>query len=127
MGITQIKIRERERKILQLRTNHTLEEIGEMFGVTRERIRQIEVKALRRIALSKRFKGEGPVTVESDIERLELSIRADNCLRKSGINTVGDILESGLFNLLKMKNLGLKCTQEIRNAIRRCGFRVWRI
>ena len=70
MGMTQIKIRERERKILQLRTNHTLEEIGEMFGVTRERIRQIEAKALRRIALSKRFKGEGPVTVESDIESL---------------------------------------------------------
>ena len=127
MGMTQIKIRERERKILQLRTNHTLEEIGEMFGVTRERIRQIEAKALRRIALGKRFKEEGPVTVESDIERLELSIRADNCLRKSGINKVGDILESGLFNLLKMKNLGRKCTLEIRNAIRRCGFRVWNI
>jgi RNA polymerase primary sigma factor len=30
---------------------HTLEEVGKMFGVTRERIRQIEAKALERIRL----------------------------------------------------------------------------
>ena len=30
-------------------TDHTLEEIGQMFGVTRERIRQIEAKALEEL------------------------------------------------------------------------------
>jgi RNA polymerase primary sigma factor len=45
----------REERILRMRfgvgmeTDHTLEEIGQVFGVTRERIRQIEAKALRRL------------------------------------------------------------------------------
>ncbi|MDR3643074.1 MAG: sigma-70 family RNA polymerase sigma factor [Candidatus Doudnabacteria bacterium] len=45
----------REQKILRMRfgledgVTHTLEEVGEEFGVTRERIRQIESKALERI------------------------------------------------------------------------------
>ena len=45
----------REQKILKMRfgledgVTHTLEEVGEEFGVTRERIRQIESKALERI------------------------------------------------------------------------------
>jgi len=45
----------REERILRMRfgigmTDHTLEQIGKEFGVTRERIRQIEAKALQKLS-----------------------------------------------------------------------------
>ena len=53
---------ERERKVLRMRFGlddglcRTLEAIGQHFGVTRERIRQIEAKALKRIRHLQRTK-----------------------------------------------------------------------
>lgn len=50
-----IELTPREKKILAMRfgledgVTHTLEEVGKVFGVTRERIRQIQAKALERI------------------------------------------------------------------------------
>jgi len=52
----------REKKVLQLRfgledgRSRTLEEVGQVFGVTRERIRQIEAKALRKLRHPSRSK-----------------------------------------------------------------------
>ncbi|HLC07081.1 MAG TPA: sigma factor-like helix-turn-helix DNA-binding protein, partial [Candidatus Babeliales bacterium] len=52
----------REEKVLKMRfgidvaSEHTLEEVGKDFSVTRERIRQIEVKALRKLRHPSRSK-----------------------------------------------------------------------
>lgn len=54
---------ENERKVVSLRfgirdgNSMTLDEIGEIMGVTRERIRQIEGKALQKLAFTMRMRG----------------------------------------------------------------------
>jgi len=55
LGKVLTTLSQRERKILEMRFglvdgyDRTLEEIGKMYSVTRERIRQIEAKALRKL------------------------------------------------------------------------------
>ena len=55
-------LQDREQEVLELRfglidgTSHTLEEVGKRFNVTRERIRQIEAKALRKLRHPSRAK-----------------------------------------------------------------------
>jgi RNA polymerase primary sigma factor len=57
-----LTLQEREQEVLELRfglidgTSHTLEEVGKRFNVTRERIRQIEAKALRKLRHPSRAK-----------------------------------------------------------------------
>ena len=61
-SVLQEHLSPRERKVLELRfgladgRTRTLEEVGQHFGVTRERIRQIEAKALRKLRSPKRSK-----------------------------------------------------------------------
>ena len=58
-------LNEREEKVLRLRygldDNHprTLEEVGKEFGVTRERIRQIEAKAIKSLRKKNKLKRLG--------------------------------------------------------------------
>ena len=55
LGHVLSSLTEREAKVIEMRfglkdgNEHTLEEVGQEFQVTRERIRQIEAKALRKL------------------------------------------------------------------------------
>ena len=72
---------EREREVLALRYGldddepKTLEEIGRRLGLTRERVRQIEVEALRRLATSREIVEARPRRRESPLGRLPAQVR----------------------------------------------------
>lgn len=51
------------------------------------------------------------------IEELELSVRAFNCLKRANINTLGDLLERTEEDLAKVRNLGKKSIEEIKQRL----------
>jgi RNA polymerase sigma factor (sigma-70 family) len=72
----------REAKVLRMRfgidmnTDHTLEEVGKQFDVTRERIRQIEAKALRKLRHPTRSEQLRSFLLEDDVELLSQNLPA---------------------------------------------------
>jgi len=55
------------------------------------------------------------------VEQLDLSVRTMNCLRRSNINTVGELIAKGPKELMKLRNFGQKSFQEIENRLADIG------
>lgn len=58
-----------------------------------------------------------PERYHAPIEILDLSVRAYNCLRRSGLMTVGQVLERTEDELLKLRNFGRKSYDELRDRL----------
>ncbi len=58
----------------------------------------------------------------TSIEDLNLSVRAYNCLKRSGLMTVGQILEKSDEELLALRNFGEKSFYELMDRLREMGF-----
>ncbi len=55
--------------------------------------------------------------LETTIEELELSVRSSNCLKRAGINTVGELINKSEEDLMKVRNLGKKSLDEIKGKL----------
>jgi DNA-directed RNA polymerase subunit alpha len=55
------------------------------------------------------------------VEQLDLSVRAMNCLRRSGITTVGELVSTGKKELLSLRNFGQKSKQEVEERLKELG------
>jgi DNA-directed RNA polymerase subunit alpha len=55
------------------------------------------------------------------VEQLELSVRTMNCLRRSGITTVGELINKAENELLSLHNFGQKSMQEVRERLSSMG------
>jgi DNA-directed RNA polymerase subunit alpha len=55
------------------------------------------------------------------VEQLDLSVRTMNCLRRSNITTVGELIAKGTKELLKLRNFGQKSYQEIEDRLTAIG------
>lgn len=55
--------------------------------------------------------------LDTTIEELELSVRSSNCLKRAGINTVGELINKSEEDLMKVRNLGKKSLEEIKGKL----------
>jgi DNA-directed RNA polymerase subunit alpha len=60
--------------------------------------------------------------LEMTIEELDLSVRSFNCLKRAGINTVDDLINKSEEEMMKVRNLGKKSFDEVREKLQSLGF-----
>ena len=63
-----------------------------------------------------------PDRYNTPIEELSLSVRAYNCLKRSGLMTVGQVLEKNEDELLALRNFGRKSYEELKQRLIEMGF-----
>ncbi|MBN1776875.1 MAG: DNA-directed RNA polymerase subunit alpha, partial [Clostridiales bacterium] len=55
--------------------------------------------------------------LEMTIEELDLSVRAYNCLKRAGINTVSELVQRNQEDMMKVRNLGRKSLEEVEQKL----------
>ena len=60
--------------------------------------------------------------LEMTIEELDLSVRAFNCLKRAGVNTVNDLINKSPEEMMKVRNLGKKSLEEVISKLESLGF-----
>ncbi len=61
--------------------------------------------------------------LETSIDDLDFSVRAYNCLKRAGINTLGDLTEKTELEMMKIRNLGKKSLKEVIEKIKDMGLK----
>ena len=55
--------------------------------------------------------------LEMTVEELDLSVRSYNCLKRAGINTVDELTQRTEEDMMKVRNLGKKSLEEVKNKL----------
>ena len=61
--------------------------------------------------------------LETSIDDSDFSVRAYNCLKRAGINTLGDLTEKSEMEMMKIRNLGKKSLKEVIDKIKDMGLK----
>ena len=64
---------------------------------------------------------DAPKTDDMPIEELELSVRSYNCLKRANISTVRELTEKTEEEMMKVRNLGHKSLEEVKNKLHDLG------
>ncbi|MBR1592881.1 MAG: DNA-directed RNA polymerase subunit alpha [Ruminococcus sp.] len=80
-----------------------------------------EEAGMAEVLVEKDEKGKEKI-LEMTIEDLDLSVRSFNCLKRAGINTVDDLINKSEEEMMKVRNLGKKSFDEVKEKLQSLGF-----
>jgi DNA-directed RNA polymerase subunit alpha len=66
--------------------------------------------------------GRPVITDERPVEELELTVRSYNCLKREGVDTIGQLATMTEEELMNIRNLGMKSVDEIRSKLTEYGY-----
>ena len=61
--------------------------------------------------------------LETSIDDLDFSVRAYNCLKRAGVNSLGDLTSKSESEMMKIRNLGKKSLKEVIDKIKEMGLK----
>ena len=64
---------------------------------------------------------EADSVLDTPIEELDLSVRSYNCLKRQGVNTIGQLTECSEADLLNIRNFGAKSIEEVKDKLQGMG------
>jgi DNA-directed RNA polymerase subunit alpha len=113
-----------DRLVLEVETNgavspseavmHAARRLGELMGLFRE---LVEGPAPAEEPVAEAV----PAYADEPIEKLDLTVRSLNCLKREGVHTVGDLLKYSLEDLMDIRNFGEKSVIEVKDKIEAMG------
>jgi DNA-directed RNA polymerase subunit alpha len=90
-------------------------QLTEILGLFTDGYEGSRVEARSRI-------GRPVITDERPVEDLELTVRSYNCLKREGVDTIGQLATMTEEELMNIRNLGMKSVDEIRSKLIEYGY-----
>lgn len=65
---------------------------------------------------------DDPTCADASIDILDLSARAEHCLQRAGITTIGELCAMSEEELSKLRNMGKKSVEEVKEKLSKLGY-----
>ncbi|HCC07408.1 MAG TPA: DNA-directed RNA polymerase subunit alpha [Clostridiales bacterium] len=121
-----------DRLIMEVWTNGTIqpdEAISLAAKIMNEHLKlfiDLSENAKKAEIMVKKEEDETQKILDTTIEELDFSVRSYNCLKRAGINSVGELVQKTEIELIKVRNLGKKSIDEVMFKLKDLGLNLRR-
>jgi DNA-directed RNA polymerase subunit alpha len=116
---------DRDRLILDVETDGSIsprEAVASAGGTLQELVRMFgELAEAASVTVRPPEDESQPSDYAITVEELNLSVRSYNCLKREGINTVGDLVQKSEAELMDIRNFGQKSIDEVKAKLEELG------